>query len=127
MAEPTESAERPDGTLGPPGGVSCELARLLHIARLARHVSRNDLANILAVHPSTVRNWERGFRLPRDLILSVLAETLGLNLAEVVACYERDRKSRREAHNQAGMVESRKLADADPEVRHILKERSEEG
>ena len=61
---------------------------LLRAERRRRALSPDALAEQVGVHPMTVLRWERGERLPGPLHQRELARVLGLEAAQVVACFD---------------------------------------
>jgi transcriptional regulator with XRE-family HTH domain len=64
------------------------LGQLLEGARTSLALSQGALAGLLGVRQQTVSRWEQGISRPRPAQLAKLAETLGLDVAELAAASE---------------------------------------
>ena len=61
------------------------LGQILGRRREALRLTRSELAHRVGVSPSTIANWELGYRVPRVQQLSALASTLSVAVSELEA------------------------------------------
>ena len=62
-----------------------KLAKRIRVLRVQKSLSPTQLGAECGVSESAVRKWEDGVSTPRDSILPILARTLGVTVAELLA------------------------------------------
>lgn len=60
-----------------------ELGRFIKNKRLEKHISQNELANMLHVSRAAVSKWETGINIPGLFNLKELSKILEFNLSEL--------------------------------------------
>ena len=92
------------------------LAELITRTREEKGLSLSQAANLIAVSPSTLRDWENGKRLPRPNKLQMLAGVLGVPLLQLI-------DGRAGHHDPA--LDSDKLAQLEQRVRLLADKQRE--
>lgn len=85
-------------------------------------ISQKEFAKALGVDPATVSKWLRGTQVPRNSLVGLLAETMGVDEVELwraiaAAQHDENRELRREVtKHDANMAEMRQIVEVNRDI-----------